>query len=251
MDKKTSYFMGTGVALIIVLFLVIAVNHAQKELYPKAVASHEAVKPGDAVKAGAADEKATEKTVAEKADEKAHGADVKAAKSEDKAAEKDGEEKVIAAKTEDKKEPVAEKKAEEKKAEKAPAAAAVSAEGLVEMIKMETEGYESHKKGIVTFSHKKHFVEYKISCGDCHHDDGGQPLKDLKPGDEVQKCIECHSNPGQSPKGKGAPKLTDQQKREYHAEALHDNCIVCHRDYNKANNTKAAPTSCGKCHPKN
>ena len=37
---------------------------------------------------------------------------------------------------------------------------------------------------------------------------------------------------------------------EYHAEALHENCISCHKDYNKKNKTKAAPQSCTKCHPK-
>jgi len=35
-----------------------------------------------------------------------------------------------------------------------------------------------------------------------------------------------------------------------HAEALHLNCISCHKKANKASGTKAAPTSCAKCHPK-
>ena len=34
------------------------------------------------------------------------------------------------------------------------------------------------------------------------------------------------------------------------AEAIHANCISCHKDYNKKNKTKAAPQSCTKCHPK-
>jgi hypothetical protein len=38
--------------------------------------------------------------------------------------------------------------------------------------------------------------------------------------------------------------------RQWHAEALHDNCRDCHKKHNKKNKTKAAPTTCVKCHPK-
>jgi cytochrome c553 len=117
-----------------------------------------------------------------------------------------------------------------------------------DVIKMEESSYE-HKKGIVEFTHKKHSTEYKATCGECHHDDKGKPLE-LKEGDNVQKCIECHNKPGEKPKGKGAPKLSDEEELQYHAEALHENCKGCHKKYNKENKTKAAPTTCTKCHPK-
>jgi hypothetical protein len=46
----------------------------------------------------------------------------------------------------------------------------------------------------------------------------------------------------------------DEKKKirmEYHAEALHDNCRVCHKSYNKKYKPKKkAPTTCTKCHPK-
>ena len=116
-----------------------------------------------------------------------------------------------------------------------------------DVIKMEND--YPHKKGIVTLTHKKHVEEYKATCGECHHDDKAQPL-DLKEGDNVQKCIECHSKPGERPKGKGAPKLSKSEKLQYHAEAMHANCKGCHKAYNKKNKTKAAPTTCTKCHPK-
>ena len=38
------------------------------------------------------------------------------------------------------------------------------------------------------------------------------------------------------------------EKLAYHANALHENCISCHKAYNKENKTKAAPSSCTKCH---
>lgn len=119
-----------------------------------------------------------------------------------------------------------------------------------DVIKMETKGYEQHEKGAVSFAHKKHSEEYKATCGDCHHDAKGKPLASLKPTDKVQSCIECHKKPGEKPKGKDAPKLSKKEALEYHAEALHDNCQGCHKEFNKKNNSKAAPTTCAKCHAK-
>ncbi len=61
---------------------------------------------------------------------------------------------------------------------------------------MDNKAYSEHTKSISTFSHKKHNEEYKIGCGECHHDAKGKPLNDLKLGDDVQGCIECHKIPG-------------------------------------------------------
>lgn len=118
-----------------------------------------------------------------------------------------------------------------------------------DVIPMHTKAYE-HTKGIVQFTHLKHVKDYGIGCGDCHHDANNKPLCDLKEGDAVQSCFECHNKPGEKPKGKDAPKLDKKEAILYHAEALHENCRGCHKEYNKKNNTKAAPTTCTKCHPK-
>ena len=124
----------------------------------------------------------------------------------------------------------------------------INAGEFPETIKMENPAYEKHTKGIILFSHAKHTREYNAGCGDCHHDENNKPLNDLKEGDPVQSCIECHKKPSERPKGKDAPKLTKQQRLEYHAEALHYNCKDCHKAFNKENNTKRAPTTCKKCH---
>jgi hypothetical protein len=122
---------------------------------------------------------------------------------------------------------------------------------VADVVNMENKAYKKHKKSIVKFSHKKHNVEYKAGCGECHHDAEGKPLSALKMGDEVQNCIECHKKPGRAPRAKkGEAKLSKKDKMAYHAEALHLNCISCHKKANKASGTKAAPTSCAKCHPK-
>ena len=129
-----------------------------------------------------------------------------------------------------------------------------------DVIKLDDKAYAKHTKGIVTFTHKKHAKEYaeknpelfKNGCGTCHHDKDNKPLTKLKEGDEVQKCIECHKKPGYI-KGKEARGLTKKQKREYQANAMHDNCRGCHHDYDKKKKLKpkdkgAAPTSCKQCH---
>jgi hypothetical protein len=124
------------------------------------------------------------------------------------------------------------------------------------VIKMEDK-YE-HTKGIVEFSHAKHFNDYKAGCGECHHDANHKPLDTLKEGDSVKKCIECHKKPGEvssdlKKEWKAKKIKRAEQKKlelEYHAEALHENCQGCHKEYNKKNKTKAAPTTCTKCHPK-
>ena len=139
--------------------------------------------------------------------------------------------------------------------------AGIYAKTVPDVIELKDPAYEEHKKGVVQFEHEKHqdayakkYPEfYKNGCGECHHDKDAKPLSDLKEGDDVQKCIECHKIASEAPKGKKAKKkLTKKEKiRDYHAEALHANCRGCHRKYNKKYKpTKKAPTTCVKCHPK-
>jgi hypothetical protein len=139
-------------------------------------------------------------------------------------------------------------------------AAGIYAKAIPDEIKLEDPAYKKHKKGIVTFHHKKHEAEYakqypdlyKNGCGECHHDDKGKPLTNLKEGDDVKRCIECHKIPGEAPKGKKAKKkLSKKEKiKEYQAEAMHANCKDCHKKFNKKYKPKKAPTTCTKCHPK-
>lgn len=116
---------------------------------------------------------------------------------------------------------------------------------------MEDPGYKKRKKGapkfkLVEFTHKKHAEEYDISCGDCHHDKDGKAL-DLKMGDDVQKCSECHNKFKKNKKNK--------KDIMVHENAMHGNCVTCHKEFNKkADPTDKkgmkgpAPATCGKCH---
>ncbi len=116
---------------------------------------------------------------------------------------------------------------------------------------MEDKGYKKRKKGppkfeLLEFTHKKHNEEYKISCGECHHDKDNKPL-DLKVGDDVQKCGECHDK----------FKKDKENKKDImvHENAMHGNCVGCHKEINiKDGDPKGkkgpAPATCKKCHKK-
>ena len=133
---------------------------------------------------------------------------------------------------------------------------------VADVIRLENKAYKKHKRAITVFSHRKHQEEYfkkypefyNSPCGECHHDKDNKPLVDLKEGDEVQNCLECHKKPAFIT-GKKAKKLSKEEKRENHGNALHDNCKGCHKLYNKKFKLKTkskgyAPNSCATCHPK-
>lgn len=120
---------------------------------------------------------------------------------------------------------------------------------VADTFKIETKEIKNRKKGppkfkLVEFTHKKHAVDYKISCGKCHHDNKNQPLE-LKEGNEVQRCVECHSKLEKDKKSKKDIMVLEN--------AMHGNCITCHKTVNIAAGDEKgrkgpAPTSCGKCH---
>ncbi len=111
-----------------------------------------------------------------------------------------------------------------------------------DVIPMKNAGYKKHKKSITQLSHTKHAVDYEIACGECHHDDAGKPLE-LKDGDPVQGCGECHKEFGKLTKADKKLKKPAKIKK-YHKEALHANCIGCHKKIKKG------PKKCSECHPK-
>ena len=145
-------------------------------------------------------------------------------------------------------------------------AAGIYAKTVPDVIPLQDPAYKEHTKGVVQFTHGKHQKDYakeypdlyKNGCGECHHDKDKKPLVDLKEGDPVQRCIECHKKPGEVPKDlkkkwrEQKVKKAEKKKMEleYHAEALHDNCRGCHKTFNKKYKPKKAPTTCTKCHPK-
>ena len=137
------------------------------------------------------------------------------------------------------------------------AAGIYAATTVPDVIKLDTKAYAKHTKGRINFKHQRHQKDYKkkypeyykVSCGECHHDQNHKPRKNLKAGDKVKKCIQCHKKPAYI-KGKKAKGLSQKQKLKYHANALHENCKGCHKKVNKKSGKKASPTTCKACHGK-
>lgn len=120
---------------------------------------------------------------------------------------------------------------------------------VADVIEMKnSEAFATHKMGICEFTHKKHADAkpdgHGIACGECHHDKDGKPLE-LKEGDAVQGCMECHDKTEKPKKPKDISKEEwDAMQLEYYYGALHANCIDCHKEGG------AGPVKCADCHPK-
>lgn len=117
-----------------------------------------------------------------------------------------------------------------------------------DVIEMKNEkAFDQHRMPVVKFSHGKHITDkpdgYGIGCGECHHDENGQPLSDLKAGDPVQGCFECHSATGAgTPKDFMGPPPSAEALNSYYT-AVHVNCVGCHKK-------QGGPVACNQCHIK-
>ncbi len=119
-------------------------------------------------------------------------------------------------------------------------------------ITMDYNPYEKRKYTppqyeVFVFSHEIHNLEYEISCGGCHHDKDGEPLAELKAGDPVQRCVECHIELKKTKKNRKSIILLEN--------AIHENCKICHKKINiEAGDPKGrkgpAPVACKECHIK-
>ncbi|MGA1824746.1 MAG: cytochrome c3 family protein [bacterium] len=86
----------------------------------------------------------------------------------------------------------------------------------------------------VDFSHKKHYVDYKIPCLNCHH--AWNSEKSAYP----RKCIYCHK--------------TDRNKANKEfillRNAFHRSCKDCHANIS-TQKKPTGPIKCDECHIKN
>lgn len=110
-------------------------------------------------------------------------------------------------------------------------------------IKLQNKGYAKDKKGAVKLTHKKHNVDFKIACADCHHVyEGGKNI--WKEGDKVEKCSKCH------------PIIWEKGKKKKKGEAMklqnayHKNCKTCHKTLKKEGKKTGPFKKCNKCHEK-
>jgi hypothetical protein len=120
-----------------------------------------------------------------------------------------------------------------------------------EVITMKNEkAFEQHRMGIVDFKHKAHVDEYGLGCGDCHHDENGEPLTDLEWGDDVQSCYECHDKNGRPRRDQSmSPQEWQEAQLEYFYGAIHENCMGCHKKLGGPKG-EGGPVGCTDCHPR-
>ena len=114
----------------------------------------------------------------------------------------------------------------------------LTAADVPDEVVIDCTGYKKDKKGPVKLTHKKHSVDYKVACTDCHHEykDGKNVYKE---GDPVNKCSACHDP------------LKKQAKVKKLQNAYHRNCKNCHKALVKEGKSKKAPfKKCNDCHEK-
>ena len=116
---------------------------------------------------------------------------------------------------------------------------AAAKQDVPDEITLENKGYKKDKKGTVKLSHKKHNVDYKIACAECHHvyKDGKNVWKD---GDPVEKCSKCHD----------AKKKNKKTKAMKLQNSYHKNCKNCHKALAKEGKPTGPFKKCNKCHEK-
>ena len=98
--------------------------------------------------------------------------------------------------------------------------------------------------GKVLFDHKTHLADrgYGLACLDCHH----HPMDE----DETTtiSCGACHTKPDQQEMAAATcnechdPEDYDLGDMMVRADAFHDQCIACHKEFG------AGPVECSACH---
>ncbi len=95
--------------------------------------------------------------------------------------------------------------------------------------------------GPATFNHSGHVKEHGVSCRACHH------TLDEDETEVEEHCNECHSEPGFI-RGKEAEGLEEDEIVEHYLNALHMQCIDCHKEKKIEDRKRKIPVGCTQCH---
>jgi hypothetical protein len=103
--------------------------------------------------------------------------------------------------------------------------------------------------GPVIFQHRKHFEEYGMGCGACHHDGDHEPITGYAD-DKSFACGDCHDEEGltRGPIAENAASHDDLISRR--VNVLHIRCIGCHKKINSERHAIRMPEACRMCHTK-
>lgn len=95
--------------------------------------------------------------------------------------------------------------------------------------------------GPATFNHIGHVKDHGISCQACHH------TLDEDETEVEEHCNECHTRPGFI-RGKEAEEMDEEELVEHYLNALHMQCIDCHREKKIEDRKRKIPVGCTQCH---
>jgi hypothetical protein len=103
--------------------------------------------------------------------------------------------------------------------------------------------------GPFVFQHRKHFEEYGMGCGACHHDGDHEPITGYAD-DKPFACGDCHDEEGltRGPIAENAASHDDLISRR--VNVLHIRCIGCHKKINSERHAIRMPEACRMCHTK-
>lgn len=95
--------------------------------------------------------------------------------------------------------------------------------------------------GPVTFNHLGHASDQQIACNRCHHT--------LNEGDTAveEHCSDCHAEQG-FVRGSEAGGVDEETMLEHYLNALHRQCIGCHRELKIEDRQRKVPLGCTECH---
>jgi hypothetical protein len=98
--------------------------------------------------------------------------------------------------------------------------------------------YDNDRKGPVAFPHRKHALDYKVLCWDCHHNYDDDQVNVWSPWEGTEKCIDCHD-----------PTEADGKILKLQT-AYHVNCKTCHVEQKIFDDDPLAYRKCTTCHEK-
>jgi hypothetical protein len=113
--------------------------------------------------------------------------------------------------------------------------ATASGSGEFDVIILDNEGYKRDRRGPVTFSHKKHALNYRVLCWECHHVYEDEE-NTWAPWQGTRKCRECHD-----PVKRSVSETRLQR-------AFHLNCKVCHKELAVREKEAGSFRECTGCH---
>jgi hypothetical protein len=95
--------------------------------------------------------------------------------------------------------------------------------------------------GPVVFTHADHVKKYGLSCIACHH------TLEAEDAEVEEHCQDCHAKPG-FVRGKEAEVLDEDELIEHYLNALHTQCINCHKEKKIEDRKRKIPIGCTQCH---